>query len=491
MYEESWLTHQEIAITQLVNSLFKNARGPQDFQDAQQLRVDLLSIYHDPSFSLLRKRLKASMLYGGLSIPRDVLAKAPCLWSDLGKREKFCSFWLDTYDLATLRAALEVVVGRECSSTPRTSQNGGNKIDISHGNTSRRAVRLYLETFLIRNEDAFPETDTSSREAWSYQRTILRSLLMIRLLDKAKTNPSNPSMPCLFLPTSLHKSSAGVVKALTQMLNPGIGDVLRLLSYLDYFVAHKQYPLEEFSYKIDNLAIDLRDGVRLTRLVELLLYPTASQLLSRTHDSDATTTVMMPTGEILSLLEGEQDWPLSQHLKFPCIGRATKLYNVQIALSALKGVRGLETLVENIQAEDVVDGFREKTVALLWGLSGNWGLGGLIDWNDVQRETRRLSKARSKDAEEEHEEHDEVKEGFESHKLRLKSWASAVASRKGLKVVNLTTSFSDPRVFEAIVDEYEPFLRGYQKDDAPPLPLHQRLAKLGCSAQFGKQTQIL
>ena len=483
MYEESWLTHQEIAITQLVNRLFENARGSQDAGHAQNLRHDLLEIYQDPSFSLLHKRMKASMLYGALSVPKDVLARASRLWTDLGMRERFCSFWLDTYDLASLRAGLEVVIGRECSGSPRTSQNGSSSNTFIKVKASRRAVRMYLEMFMVRNEDTVPEKGVESREAWCYQRTLLRSLLLIKLLDKAKNSQANPSSPCLFLSTSSYKSSSDVVKALAQMLNPSVGDVLRLLSHLDYFVSHKQYPLEEYNYKIDKLAVDLRDGVRLTRLVELLLYPSASHMLSRARDSDGTTTVQMPTGEVLSLLEGEHDWPLSQHLKFPCIGRATKLYNVQVALSALTGVRGMESLVRDIQAEDVVDGFREKTVALLWGLSGKWGLGGLIDWDDVQRETSRLSGIRSNHLE---SGLDDFEEGFESHKCRLKAWAAAVAGKRGLQVNNLTTSFSDGKVFEVIVDEYEQYMHNSPEDRSDGLPLHERLASLGCSGQFGK-----
>lgn len=489
MYEESWLTHQEIAITQLVNGLFDTARGSQAPGDNQELRSDFLEIYQDQTFSLLHKRLKASLLYGALSIPKDVLARAARLWTDLGMRERYCSFWLDTYDLASLKAGLEVVVGRECSDSPRTSQNRSCESNVSKPKTSRRAVRTYLEMFMIRKEDGDPKNGQTGHEAWSYQRTLLRSLLLIKLLDNAKNSPANPSSLCLFLPTSTYKSSTAVVKALTQMLNPGVGDVLRLLGHLDYFVSHKQYPLEEYRYKIDNLAVDLRDGVKLTRLVELLLYPSASHLLSREQDGDATTTVVMPTGETLSLLQGEHDWPLSQHLKFPCIGRATKLFNVQVALSALTGVRGIESLVKDIQAEDIVDGFREKTVALLWGLSGKWGLAGLIDWNDLRRESRRLSASGLDSVEDDFDESSD--EGFEGYKARLKAWASAVAGQRGLEVNNLTTSFSDGKVFEAIVDEYEQYLPNSAEDTSQGLPLHDRLALLGCSSQFGKQQLLL
>lgn len=43
-----------------------------------------------------------------------------------------------------------------------------------------------------------------------------------------------------------------------------------------YNVCHVQIPLREYDYKINNVATDLRDGVRLTRLVELLLYPSVA-----------------------------------------------------------------------------------------------------------------------------------------------------------------------------------------------------------------------
>jgi abnormal spindle-like microcephaly-associated protein len=499
LYEDSWLTHQEIAITQVVNTLFQTSQGVRIPPDIQQIRHELLEKYQDPSFPLLHKRLQASLLYGALSIPKDVLARGSRLWTDLGRRERFCSFWLDTYDFPYLAAALEVVVGRQCSTSPRTSQGGRNgtlksnsalctevrNLQTSRTSTnSRRSLRAFLETFLIRNEDGSPEIASLGSEAWSYQRTTLRSLMLIKLLDGSKAISGSASSPCLFLRTSPYKTSAAVVKALVQMLNPGIGDVLRVLSYLDYTLDCKQYPLEEYSYHIENLAVDLRDGVILTRLVELLLYPSASQSLARVHDTDATTTVMMPGGETLCLSEGEHDWPLSQHLKFPSLGRATKLFNVQLALSALTGVRGMESLVRDIGAEDIVDGFREKTVALLWGLTGKWGLGGLLDWEEVQRETRRLSKTS-------HLEYGEwfgdFDEGFEGHKMRLKAWASAVASGHGLQVKNLSTSFSDGKVFQAIVDEYSPYLRNTPGDKSHDLLLHEKLEKLGCSDQFGKQ----
>ena len=43
----------------------------------------------------------------------------------------------------------------------------------------------------------------------------------------------------------------------------GEGDVTKHLAYLDYKVDHKQTPLDEFDFAVTNIAVDLKDGVRL------------------------------------------------------------------------------------------------------------------------------------------------------------------------------------------------------------------------------------
>ncbi|KAI1612571.1 hypothetical protein EDD36DRAFT_437228 [Exophiala viscosa] len=470
MYEDNWLSHQEVAITQLVNNLFAaTSQTSESGEDGSMFRIRLLEMYGSAENEVLYKRLQAGLLYGALSVPSEVLKGVSRLSTDLGKRNAFIDLWLDTYDLTHLRAAMEVVVGRQCSTGARE-------------NASRRSMRQFMEAFLIHNEDGKSEFYTEGREAWSYHRTLLRSMMVIKILDMTKTTALQVVSGSLFRPSSNYKTSAGVVRALFQLLNPSAGDPIRALSHIGYNVTHEQYPLEEYTYQVDNLAVDLRDGVRLTRLVELLLYPFASGMLDH---ADSTTTVVLPTGEELSLVEGQTQWPLSQHLKFPCISRAAKLYNVQITLSALQGVKGMGGLVQNVQAEDIVDGFREKTVKLLWGLTSKWGLGALIDCRDVEREIKRLCRVSGKydndffHAIGDDDEHDHMR-----YKSLLKAWAQAVASTKGLVVKNLTTSFADGRVFEAIVDEYE----GYNNHQNPlakgQQQLSGRLRRLGCSEQF-------
>ncbi|KIW87296.1 uncharacterized protein Z519_12199 [Cladophialophora bantiana CBS 173.52] len=481
MYEDSWLSHQEIVIAQLVNNLFGASTRISSPVEDETLRLHLLETYGDPGNVMLYKRLQAALPYGAFSVPTDVLKSAVRLSTDLGKRKTFTDLWLDTYELPYLRMALEVVVGRQCSSYTREFLSVRPSFDSGHA-ANRRTLQQFIETFLIRNEDGQPDEASTDRPSWSYQRTLLRSLMLIKLLDTMTAAPSQMSR-CLFRPSSSYKTSVSVVKALFQLLNPSAGDPIRALNHIGYVVIHIQHPLAEYSYKLENLAVDLRDGVRLTRLVELLLYPSTSQSLEHVHDSSSTTSILLPTGEELSLAGGHSGWPLSQHLKYPCPGRATKLYNVQIALSAIQGVKGVGTLAQTVKAEDIVDGFREKTVRLLWGLTSKWGLGGLVDWNDVEREIKRLCRTGASSHENDYFDMLPDEEGHARHTILLKSWAQAIASRGGIRVKNLTTDFTDGRVFAAIVEEYEKYL-SYDVGLRTSWPLSERLKRLGCSEQF-------
>ena len=61
----------------------------------------------------------------------------------------------------------------------------------------------------------------------------------------------------------------------------GEGDIIRHLGLLGYNVKHKQNILDEFDYTVKNLASDLRDGVRLCRLIEMMLGKYRERQLSK------------------------------------------------------------------------------------------------------------------------------------------------------------------------------------------------------------------
>jgi abnormal spindle-like microcephaly-associated protein len=502
MYEDNWLTYQEVAITQLLNSVFDSAsRDPNAEQSPEDLRKKMLALYHEPSMPPLHKRLQASLQCGALSIPKDLLAQTLRLKDDVGLRKKFLNLWTKTYDLNALRAAAETVVGRQISTPCRLSTGSTTSDDGSRMfRAERRAIEKFLDAFLIRNEDAVRVKsgagsiasiargdDDFGSQAWSWRRTALRSLMLALLLDKSKTTEILPG--CLFQTTSPHKTSVEVLHQLSNLLLPSLGDITRPLGHLSYKVEHAQYPLQEYTYHIDNIAINLRDGIVLTRLVELLIYP-SSRLL---EEEDKTITVSMPTGELLtSDCTDKESWVLSQHLKYPAIGRPQKVYNVQIALSALEGAPGIPRhAFDAIKADDIVDGHRENTLSLLWSLVGKCGLGNLVDWPQIVKETDRFRDQwyRSRDHFDERDldsdSDDSTTElaGLEYHKRLLLSWSRSIARLHGICVTNLTTSFADPKVLEVIVDTYLPSSIATTMENNR-LGLAAKLKAVGCSASF-------
>jgi len=139
------------------------------------------------------------------------------------------------------------------------------------------------------------------------------------------------------------KSSVYVARKLSKLCLSGEGDINRRLeSITKYQLTHIQYPLDDFQYKITNLAIDLRDGIRLTRMIEIL---------SCRDDC-------------------------SPQLRWPAIGMSQRTHNLSVALTAVQD-EGIKLVMENRESVTVLDiesGSREKTLFLLWQLISRWKL---------------------------------------------------------------------------------------------------------------------
>ncbi|KAJ6037275.1 hypothetical protein N7540_001554 [Penicillium herquei] len=492
LYEDDWLLHQETVISQLVNALFEHfdhSNGSSDFSDHNTLRLECLEIYHTDYFIELYKKLQASLSCGVLSIPQHVLARSYRLKQDVGLRRKFLDIWVKSYNLHSLAAAAETVIGRKVfndhdlfGESPKTDNH------VQPAKSTIKKLEGFLDTFLLRNNDS------NQSVICEYQRTVLRSIMLVALMDRAKQSLGSSLPRQLFVPSSLFKSSVGVLQALARVLLPSCGDIVKPVTHLGCSLSYKQNELQEYNYQMENIAVDLRDGVRLTRIVEVLFFTAKG---TRPADEDHTEFTLN-TGEVVSLLGDHTDVPLSKHLKYPCVSRASKIFNVQIALSALESVKGSNLILGDVRAEDIVDGYREKTIALLWALVGNWGLAGLVDWDDVTTEISRLKhKCLATIGNE------EVKSEMwftgkqfldtDHHVQLLQHWTGLLAGLQGLHFNNMTTSFSDGRIYGSVVDEYEPYITGahntqslHTRGSVSPMSLETRLRQLGCSTRFSR-----
>ena len=489
LYEDSWLGHQEVALTELINHLFSSVETKtHQYQNSNvSLRESLIDIYHRPHVTTLHKRLQASLLYGALSRPRDTF-NPPNPAQDIGLRKRFLGFWLDSYDAEFLQAAAEVVFGRKLRS--RFNNTTGITDGTLDPYKNRRALIGFLETFVIEVDDVEDPDEERGDDSYArWRKTVLRSLMLIWLLDQAKA--SKVVQRCLFKSGSPRKSSVAMLHGLASLLIPSIGDITRALRYLDYDVSHVQDPLDEMRYRIDNIAVDLRDGILLTRLVELLLFsPTRMRIADKT--GDATVTIQMPDLTILeSALHGveEAHCPriLSQHLKMPCLGRAQRAFNVQVAISALHDHGRGGVGASDITVDDVVDGHREKTLSLLWSLVSNYGLEELVDFKQLRVDIKRIG-CGAVDTQT-LDEDNEYLSRLQQESL-LKKWASVYCGQKGIRISNLTTSFADGKAYAAILDAFAEYINTKGMSSTSPVGgsrLEVQLHAFGCSSAFIKQ----
>ncbi|XP_017085502.2 protein abnormal spindle [Drosophila eugracilis] len=210
----------------------------------------------------------------------------------------------------------------------------GEKIQMQ-SNRDIVGLSTFILNRLFRNkfeEQRYSKAYTLTEEyAENIKKHSLQKILFLLLfLDQAKQKRIVKHNPCLFVKKSPHKETKDILLRFSSELLANIGDITRELRRLGYVLQHRQTFLDEFDYAFNNLAVDLRDGVRLTRVMEVILL----------RDD------------------------LTRQLRVPAISRLQRIFNVKLALGAL-GEANFQ-LGGDITPADIVDGHREKTLSLLW-----------------------------------------------------------------------------------------------------------------------------
>lgn len=101
--------------------------------------------------------------------------------------------------------------------------------------------------------------------------TVKHLLFVLYFLDRAKEHRLIKQNPCLFMRRAPYKDSNDILKKLASLVLSNYGDVMRLMKRYDFVLTHKQTVIDEYDYAFKNLAVDLRDGVRLTKVMEIIL----------------------------------------------------------------------------------------------------------------------------------------------------------------------------------------------------------------------------
>ena len=104
----------------------------------------------------------------------------------------------------------------------------------------------------------------------------------------------------------------------------------------------------------------------------------------------AKTLIFLYSRRVVALLTGS--WAHTSQVRVPAISRLQKIHNTELAFKTL-AQHGLDlgtTDAGKFTARDIVDGHREKTLAMLWSLIFNFQVDMLLSEDQLKDEIRIL-----------------------------------------------------------------------------------------------------
>ncbi|MCO5561716.1 hypothetical protein L7F22_015339 [Adiantum nelumboides] len=391
--------------------------------------------------------------------------------ADVALKENLIQTMLN-FNTPWLKLGLHVVLGHNALVVQESLEpmpEDSNQLDAD-GETHRAILRLLIEKHFLSHPGLAKYHATNKRIEGLYKqgypealaRVILkRILLLVFTLDKAKCQSTMPltygidgvdgGSPILFHKNGNIKSSRHALQEFLLNSMHGEGDVVGHLGVLGYHVTHVQAGLADYRFEVANLIEDLRDGVRLCRLVQVLL-------------ADPTLLVK---------------------IKIPSDRPRRRNHNCSIALEHLAraGVKVVDADGCPIMADDLVEGHRERVLQLLWNIMLHLQIPALVNCQRLRQEIARISSC-------------DLNTGSrldDSSVINLLlMWIQAVCMKFEFPVRDFTSSFADGQALCYLICYYCPVLipqsaiQNYERCSiyASPLPAHMRAAS-------GKSKEVL
>ncbi|KAH7301391.1 hypothetical protein KP509_23G023300 [Ceratopteris richardii] len=357
--------------------------------------------------------------------------------TDVALRENFLQTMLN-YNIPWLKIGLYVVLGHNVlvvQEIPECIPEDPDQWDADR-ETQRAILRLLVEKQFLSHTGLAKYHATNKKIEGLYRqgyhealaRVILkRILLLVLTLDKAKRQSSLPLMcgidgidggsPILFLRNGKIKSSRDALQEFLLGSMHGEGDVIGHLGVLGYHVMHVQVGLLDYSFEVTNLVEDMRDGVRLCRLIQVLL---------------ADTSILMK-------------------MKIPSDRVRRHSHNCNIALEYLAraGISAVDASGYPISADDLVEGDKERVIGLLCHIVLKLQIPKLINRQRLCQEITRLFSCNMNRS---------ARLADSSLVDLLLLWTQAVCMKFGFSVQDFTSSFADGRALCYIFSYYHPLL---------------------------------
>ncbi|UPR03307.1 hypothetical protein HOP50_12g66360 [Chloropicon primus] len=371
--------------------------------------------------------LKRAMLNVEKLIDSGKLAlteKGSSLFTDLRIKKQAVSAIM-SYNSFWLKQGLQVILGAQ--------------MPMTEDYTDAQLRELVLN-FLIEDQTAAKRLSTGGSQDGKLKsgytkaraREFLKKfLLMVKLLDQLMMEEDTYDMPLLFRGKGKVKSSQSMVQSVIGESLHGEGNVLRHLKFHGYALSYEQAPLLEYNFKINNLAVDLRDGVRLSKLVDYM-NDKREDLISKAKISSKSKAARMSNTEKVF----------------------AQMKKLGISLNGVLSRFGLLDL----KPKDIVEGDQELTLQFLWRVMRDWQIPHLIKAPSLEVEIDRISDG--KKIEDSYFDRDESLAAHAGERVinLLLKWAQTICAGHGLKIRNFTSSFADGHALCLIVNRYAPEL---------------------------------
>ena len=322
------------------------------------------------------------------------------LLADVGQRQLVLDMLL-SYRPEWLRLALETVFGEVIA------EHTSIKAFLKHRLLAFDDLRAYHKSTISGDRSAACVADAN-------QAVLRRFLRLVYFMDMAHAEgilgdeqSVGNAARCLFRKAAAYKASPAVLVEFGSQFLAAEGNIVRHLRLFGFEVTYTQGLLEEWDFHVASLASDLRDGVLLCRLAEVLAklpplrlvrdcrVPAISRLQKRHNVRVAFRVLCTANSRLAELVGGDCGAATSTSGSGSGASQFHAQPRLSLASTATSGRRRVGGHARSggggasrgsitsrtgatIRADDVVDGHREKTLALLWAIVAQWSLPSLV-----------------------------------------------------------------------------------------------------------------
>jgi len=424
-----------------------------------QAKKEGVAVFHSSAFTTVSTAISSAVRADKLSVRTD-----RDMYADLGLREQLTKLIL-SYQDEWLRLGLETIFGesvnknyelyilekrkereeadaKKLNSTTISAATAA--IAVPHTRPSLKSTTstpaVMLKKFVVDRVLGDPELLAkytrgkckvpSGKFEHIYKEELRKSALtrvltLIAFLDTAKQTNILDKIPCLFKRLGEVKSSREFLNNICTDFMKGEGNFVKHLENIGMKVSYNQTLIDDYDFAVSDLSVDLRDGVRLCRMTELL-----------TNDTS---------------------FSLSKNCRVPAISRLQKIHNVK---TAFEGLSKAGVSLGNLNEQDVVDGNRAAVLSLLWRTIVHFKLSQLINIDQLKLEIESVQKFAKRRTIVGVTAPSPPSADLESNPNDLSAllllWSKSVCSCFGLEIDDFTASFADGRALCLLISYYHP-----------------------------------